>query len=81
MGRESTNRYIASGSTVPITVYLTPSEASQLVELASRNQTKPYVYAGEMITVGLMAKRRPNIEPNEWQRMAVEAAVTASGVE
>lgn len=81
MGRNSTNRYIASGASVPITVYLSPREAAELVDLANKTQTKPHVYAAEMITVGLMEKRNPNLEPSFFQRLQVEAAVCAAGIE
>lgn len=73
----SANRYTDSRSNVGITIYLTPRDAAFLDQLARANGTKNFVYASEIVSTFLQEKRNPNIEPNVFQRMAVETAVVS----
>jgi hypothetical protein len=73
--------YCNQHSGIPITVRLSAQDLAFLNTLANQAQTKPQDYLDELIEAALDCKRRPDSSSNTFQRLAVEAAVCAAGVE
>jgi hypothetical protein len=73
--------YCNQHSGIQVTVHLSAKDHAFLNRLADQAQTRFDTYLDELIETALDCKRRPNSAPNTFQRLALEAAVCAAGVE
>jgi hypothetical protein len=67
--------------TVSFTVHLSRRDAALFIALAKEAKTKTHIYLEESLERFLDCKRHPDTTPNTYQRLALNAAVCASGVE
>jgi hypothetical protein len=73
--------YCNQHSGISVKVHLSAKDHAFLNRLADQAQTRFDTYLDELIETALDCKRRPNSAPNTFQRLALEAAVCAAGVE